>query len=178
MTYIGLDNGVSGSIGVIDVDTFYIKTPIRNCLNYTKAKQFVNRIDSTALYDFLTPFSVNAFCMIERPMINPGRWNASMSAIRAMEATMVILERLAIPYQFIDSKEWQRALLPQRILRKKFGKNVTPKEKKRIKERERAELKFASLDVARRLFPSVDLTGFQDGDGLLLAEYCRRTKKI
>jgi hypothetical protein len=35
-------------------------------------------------------------------------------------------------------------------------------------------LKSASLDVAKRLFPSTDFGKLKDGDALLIAEYARR----
>lgn len=77
-----------------------------------------------------------------------------MSAIRALEATLTVLEFLKIPYAFCDSKEWQRELLPKGLRKE--------------------ELKTASLQVGKRLFPSVNFDGFKDADGLLIAEYCRR----
>ena len=158
MNYIGIDNGVTGTIGIINESRIMIsKVPVRKVLNYTKAKQFLNRIDSNGLYELLVNFSTNSFCFIERPMINPKRWKASVSAIRALEATIVILERIAIPYQFIDSRKWQKELLPSGL--------------------KKEELKEASLDVGKRLFPDIDFTGFRDADGLLIAEYCRRIRK-
>jgi len=93
------------------------------------------------------------FCLLERPMVNPGRFKATASALRALEATLIVLERLNIPFQYIDSKEWQRHLLPKGI--------------------EKDELKKAALDVARRLFPSVQT---KDADSLLIAEYARRMR--
>jgi len=157
--FIGIDNGVTGSIGVIGGDySIYIQTPIRNVLNYTKKKAFLNRVDGVRLANF---FKIHCkardpFCFIERPMVNPGRWNATISGVRAMEATLIVLESLKIPYQFVDSKEWQRALLPSGL--------------------EKEELKHASRDVGIRLFPTVDWKKWHDADGLLIAEYCRRIR--
>lgn len=158
MNYIGIDNGVSGSIGIItDKYVSYDAIPTLRVLNYTKSKQFLRRIDGAMLKCMLELYAKDCFCMIERPMVNPGRWKATMSAMRAMEATLIVMEILNIPYQFIDSKEWQRVLLPSGL--------------------QKEELKIASKDVAKRLFPNVKLDGFGDGDGLLISEFCRRTKK-
>ena len=155
MNYIGIDNGVTGSIGIINSESItYIPTPVKRVLNYTKAKQFLNRIDGKVLTAVLEGYAANSFCLIERPMINPARWIATISAIRALESTQTILELLKIPYQFIDSKEWQKSLLPSGL--------------------EKEELKFASLEVGQRLFPSISFTGFKDADGLLIAEHARR----
>ena len=157
--FIGIDNGVSGSVGVICGEIkLYVKIPVKKVLNYTKSKQFLHRIDCISLNLFLFDFSTSqTFCMIERPMINPIRFKASVSAIRAMEATMIVLELLKIPYEFIDSKQWQKALLPAGL--------------------EKEELKVASLDVGKRLFPQVNFDGFADADGLMIAEFCKRMKK-
>lgn len=157
MSYIGIDNGVTGSVGIIhNGKGYYYKTPVRNVLNYTKKKAFLNRIDGIALRLLLESHQCGpeSFCYIERPMVNPGRWNATISGVRAMEATLIVLESLKIPYQFIDSKEWQRVLLPTGL--------------------EKLELKRASADVGMRLFPSVNFKGFGDADGLLIADYARR----
>jgi len=157
--FIGIDNGVSGAITILSETGFvhlHIKTPVKNCLNYTKKKAFHNRVDFKELFDILFDNIANdvPFCMIERPMINPTRWVASASALRCLEATEIILEEQKIPYQFIDSKEWQKVLLPSGL----------------VKE----QLKKAANDVAKRLFPKLEIV---NADSLLIAEYCRRVKR-
>jgi hypothetical protein len=152
---VGIDNGVSGSLGVITQEkAFYYHTPIKKVLNYTKTKKWLNRINGVELKKILSSFNISKV-LIERPMVNPGRFQATISAIRALEATLIILEDLRIPYEYCDSKEWQKVLLP--------------------KELEKEELKEASLLVAKRLFPNIDYKGFSDGDGLLIAEWARRS---
>jgi len=156
--YIGIDNGVTGSIGIINEclnTVFFIKTPVKKEQSYTKAKQNITRINGHLLKQILQEHIENntCFCLIERPMVNPSRWKASVSAIRALEATLTIIEDLKIPYQYIDSKEWQKALLP----------NGSAKE----------ELKKDSLNIGKRLFPNVESI-HDDMDGLLIAEYAKR----
>ena len=155
-TYIGLDNGVSGSIGILtEKEIKLFKTPIKNELSYTKTKQNINRIDVPNLILLLQPFaSPQTKLWIERPMVNPTRFKATMSAIRALEATLIALEILEMPYEYIDSKEWQKNLLPEGLK----GEALKP----------------ASLNIGKRLFPSVDFKGFADADSLLIAEYQRR----
>ena len=89
-------------------------------------------------------------------MINPMRFKAPVSAIRAMEATIIFLETTKIPYAFIDSKEWQKALLPHGL--------------------KGEELKEASVMVGKRLFPQFAefIQKHGDADGMLIAEYCKR----
>jgi len=125
--FIGIDNGVSGAITILSesgVVLRHIKAPVKNCLNYTKKKAFHNRVNFKALYNTLQDLRHNAFCMIERPMVNPMRWVASVSAIRCLEATEILLEELQIPYQFIDSKEWQKVLLPSGLKGDQLRKQV------------------------------------------------------
>jgi len=156
--YIGIDNGISGSIGFIGKETSFHKTPIIFGQDYTKAKKNISRINSPALLKLLTSqMALNspcsAFCLIERPMVNPKRFAATTSALRSLEATLVVLETLGIGYRFIDSKEWQKEILP---------KGITG-----------PELKKASNDIGTRLFPAL-VNIADDFDGLLIAEWARR----
>lgn len=158
-TYIGIDNGVSGSIGVIPfsgVDPRMIQVPIFNTYNYTKVAQKINRIDTNILHEFLSGIST-PFAIIERPMVNPARFKATQSALRALEATLIVLEKLDIPYQFVDSKQWQKVMLPKGL-------------------KESAKLKKASLDTGRRLFPQFAYMYKKDADGILIAEWARRSR--
>jgi hypothetical protein len=162
MLYIGIDNGVTGGIAILfpGGSILNAKTPVKRVLNYTKEKQWMNRIVFNELGQLLRGGQsrttlMNSFCLIERPMVNPERFKATVSALRALEATEIILERSMIPYQFIDSKEWQKALLPKGLK----GPD---------------ELKKAAKYVAKQLFPNVKIV---NADSLLIAEYCRRTYK-
>lgn len=109
------------------------------------------------LHDLLVEYKgTNILAVIERPFVNPSMFKSTLSAIRALEATLVILEHIGIPIRYIDSKEWQKELLPE-------GTKGT------------TELKKASLDIASRMFPThIDTIKKQkDGDGILIAEYAR-----
>ena len=159
MNIIGIDNGVTGSVAIIRTDgsVVFDSMPVKKCLSYTKTKaQWIHRIDVVKLREILTTgfSSTDMKVYLERPMINPRRWKASMSAVRALEATLIVLEDLRLPYEYIDSKAWQKELLPHGV--------------------HKDNLKTASKEVAIRLFPSVDLAKRDDGDGLLIAEFGRR----
>jgi hypothetical protein len=151
---------VSGSIAVLYQDGAlgsYSKTPTKECLNYTKKKAWMRRVDFEAMRDLLWEAmgeDKETYCLIERPMLNPMRWKATVSAIRCLEATEILLELLHIKYEFIDSKEWQKVMLPKKL--------------------KGDELKKASDQVVKRLFPSIVLKEPGDGDSLLIAEYARR----
>lgn len=153
--FIGIDNGISGSVGIVSEDGTYsfCPTPTTNAQDYTKAKKKVTRINGVKLIELLSSASPESMVLVERPMINPRRWVASMSAIRAWEATIIILETMRLPFSVIDSKEWQRVLLPSGCTGD--------------------ELKTASLDIGKRMFPAIE-SKHPDRDGILIAEYCKR----
>lgn len=158
MIFLGIDNGVSGSLGIVRPSaigrTQYLHTPVKRELNYTKTKKWLHRIDYAKLYSILESINQEATVFLERPMVNPGRFQATVSALRALEATLIVIEELKLPYEYVDSKQWQKELLPSGL--------------------KGEELKEASLQVAKRLFPKVNFKGFSDGDGLLIGEYGRR----
>lgn len=161
MIFIGFDNGVtSNGIGVVSSTgkAKLYKLPIKKELSYTKEAKHISRIDYKGLKalmeDILAAAGLRQIRVgLERPMVNSTRFNASLSAIRALEATLIAMEELQWPYEYIDSKEWQKAILPKGI---KGGD----------------ELKKASFDIGKRLFPKLDIK--KDADGLLIAEYMRR----
>lgn len=162
MVAIGIDNGVSGTIGVITpTETIFIQTPVFSQQDYTKAKQNITRVDFKKLVKFLDSLILKYqeerfMTLLERPMKNPGRFTATISGVRAMEALVNAIEFHNIPMDHIDSKEWQRALLPQGV--------------------KGDELKVASKDIGCRLFPEHTelILKHKDADGILIAEYCRR----
>lgn len=164
--FIGIDNGVSGSIGgiyrgITDFTNRFVKTPVIMQQDYTKKKKRINRIDTLALDRILDEWMGmiaigSIFVMMERPMINPQRFNASCSALRALEATLIVLEDLGLPIVYVDSREWQKPLLPKGV--------------------SGPDLKKASREIATRLFPGFreQFEKHKDADGMLIAEHCRR----
>src|SRR5690606_4074870 len=131
------------------------KTPTKVVLNYTKEKKNVTRIDGAKLFwEFKNSFNEGADIkiMIERPFVNPKMFQASLSGIRAFEATLVVLDTLGLGYEVIDSKEWQKGILP--------------------KGTKGDALKESSLQVGSRLYPGKLVKGHKDADGLLIAHYC------
>ena len=95
--------------------------------------------------------------LIERPMVNPRAFTATSSALRALEATLIIVEMLECEFIYIDSKEWQREFIASSII----GHD---------------NLKEASMKIGIDLFPNhtTKITKHGDADGLLIAEYGRR----
>lgn len=159
MIYVGIDNGTSSNgIGVVQDGgkSFQFATPVKKEQSYTKIKKIISRIDYTRMFkifeNLLKDFPDEKFLVgLERPMINPRRFFASMSAMRALEATLIALENLELKFVYLDSKEWQRVMLPGNA-----GGD---------------DLKAASLSTGKRLFPHIKFKG--DADGILIAEYLR-----
>ena len=120
--WIGIDNGTTGTIGIIDESGkvyHFDKTPTIKGQDYTKMKKNISRINSLELKQLLEMYvpgdDLIVKVLLERPMVNPTRFQSTVTALRAFEATLVIIETLNFPYQFIDSKEWQKELLPKGI---------------------------------------------------------------
>ena len=162
--YIGIDNGTSGTIGILgEHNMVFIETPIVKEQPYTKKKEIISRVDLNKLYEVFAEAMNNEGCqpsdcmvVMERPMINPEMFKTSMSASRTLEAELCVVEMLSMPHMYIDSKQWQREILPQ-------GVKGSP------------ELKKASKDIGKRLFPVHEslIDKHKDADGILIAYWAR-----
>lgn len=155
--WVGIDNGVSGSIGIVGegIEPIFIKTPTKREQDYTKTKKIITRLDYSKFMDLFGMLNKNDICMVmERVMVNPTRFAATVSALRCHEAELIMIELLGCKHMFIDSKEWQKVMLPKGC--------------------SGDELKKASLDIGNRLFPQFEDIKHPDRDGILIAEYARR----
>jgi len=162
MNYIGIDNGVTGSIALVTKhisDNRLVPTPTHKEQSYTKKKQQITRVSFPVLLALFRDLDdpEGPMVLIERPFNNPTGVKATVSAMRCLEATLIAVETMGWRYQYIDSKEWQKALLPS-------GIKGTP------------ELKAASRDIGKRLFPNLEdaIDKQKDADALLIAEWARR----
>lgn len=163
--WLAIDNGATGSVAFITEQgkVRFGPVPTKFEQNYTKAKQNITRINGNELYRWiLESLQLPGFdlqrdrCLVimERPMVNPRRFKQSLSSVRAFEATLIIIESLLLPYQYIDSKNWQKMMLPEGT--------------------EGDELKRLSLEMGNRFFPEFCNSKCKDRDSLLMAEYARR----
>ncbi len=163
--YIGIDNGTSGTIGILgEHNNIFIETPIIKEQSYTKKKEMISRVDINRLYEILMTVMQYEECepsdcmvVMERPLINPQMFKTSISASRTLEAELCVVEMLSMPHMYIDSKQWQREILPQ-------GIKGSP------------ELKKASKDIGKRLFPIHEslIDKHKDADGILIAYWARK----
>lgn len=156
MTIVGIDNGASGSIGIIrdGVAVHFGSVPTQDYLHYGKKGSISQRLDRKKLKDQLLWYAADsgfaARVFIERPF--SGKFiNAVVPAHRFFEATIITLEDLGLGYEVIDSGVWQKPLLG----------GVTGSK----------ELKVASKLRGQQIYPQwADAIKKQgDADGLLIA---------
>lgn len=160
MKIIAIDNGTSGTIAILyenNTSEFHF-IPILKEQSYTVAKKNITRINYPEFLKLLSDErGFNTIVLLERPFLNPKMFHASISAIRALEATLIAVEQLNMSRIYIDSKIWQKIMLPH-------GCKGT------------IELKKASLDIGCRLFPihKEKIIKHKDADSLLMAEWYRQ----
>jgi len=162
--FIGIDNGPSGSIGIIEYSSrglrksvLFMKTPTYMMQDYTKAKKRISQLDVRVLYKLLKKYKGwNVNIAMERPLVNPMRFVATIVGVRIHQQYIDLCNRLRFPIPIsLDSKEWQKKLLP----------TGTTGE----------ELKKRSREIGNRMFGTrVSSVKHPDCDGILIAEYCRR----
>lgn len=158
---IGIDNGVSGALSILGKDYCYFtlsKSYIKKEKSYTKKEQNITRIDVNKLYNIITKNIKeddlkNTVAILERPLVNPTRFKTTQSAMRCLEATLIVLEYLNIPINYCDSKEWQHKLF----------KN---------EDRLNNDTKELSRKLGKELYPQFsEIIDKQDADALLIANW-------
>lgn len=159
---IGIDNGASGSVGLIRSDgaTGFVLTPTLQSLTYGKQGGFMTRLNRAELREtikgYLTPqTSVRVY--VERPFTGKF-YKAVVSGMRFHEALVCLCEDMNWPLTTVDSREWQKAILG----------NVAAK-----------QTKVASRLRGIERFPQ--FTGLirkqGDADGLLIAQHYHEIQK-
>ena len=167
MTIIGIDNGQSGTIGIMrdGQAVCFVETPTMDTLHYGKKGKISQRLDRGALRNLLIHHAdinamggeVKARAYVERPFTGGAMMiNAMLSARSFYEATIITLEDLGIGYEVVDSGEWQKALLGA--------------------VKGSAELKKASMLRGIQLFPQYAeaIRKHGDADGLLISYHYAR----
>jgi hypothetical protein len=159
--FIGLDNGCSSNGVALFVNDLvrYEKLPIKKERNYQKEEHNLTRIDVPGFRSLLTSWNLpskETIIVMERPGVNPARFNASLSAVRCLEAELIVIEEFGFETSFIDSRVWQRALLP--------GVEGS------------VELKKASLALGQQMFPQFKIK--KDADSLLIGYYWKNKASL
>ncbi len=165
MKIIGLDNGTTGSLAVYDTESNIMalhSLPTKHELSFQKKAKHITRIDFPGLCELLTRIKSGAndiHCFMEKPFSGGSRMiNTSILSHRCFEAEIIALEECEIGYTVISSKIWQRNLLPKGIVGSK-------------------ELKKASYDVAKRLYPYLaEKLNTSNADSVLIAHNFKRNQ--
>ena len=136
--------------------TFLTPVPTSMAQDFTKKKQNVTRIQFNVLRSFLSNFP-GAQVVMERPMINPTRYKATLSAVRCIEATLCVLESLDLPEHIIDDRVWKKGLFPAGVKGPAANKQM-------------------STTLGCKRFPElkkqIKMQG--DADAMFIADYCRK----
>ena len=157
-TYVGIDNGVTGSISILNKGWMVCyPMPVKKTKNYQKGEGgYIHRVDRHELIDIFRSRNLigNDVCfMVERPMVNPGRTFATYSALRSFEVLLTVLEEFDLKFVVVDSREWQGYLVSRKI------------------SGDSDDLKGQSKEMAYLLYPDIDLSNVNDGDSVMLAHY-------
>lgn len=160
-TVIFIDNGNTGSMGWYgEAGSGFCLVPVKTRMSHHVKPHKIKAVDGPALSCIISDIikdtghgGEGVIVCRERPMINPRRWKASLSASRADEAETIILEAAGIPFIYVDSKTWQHGTLPS-----SGTKGVTS-----------STLKAESMAEGLRLFPefSALIKKHKDADGIL-----------
>lgn len=178
--------GFHGSIACIIPKIGYVEfrlTPAIQALDYTQEIKYINRIDHVNLKKwfeyqieigkkYLTE-ELKPLVILERPMVNPQRFNSSKIALRAFESTLIVLELLNLDYIIIDSKKWQHYF---------FGKNTSLIDLKYESQKRGIEVidsygQLTNKDLEKcinnELITEMKniMVSHGDGDSLLMCEY-------
>jgi len=182
--YIAGDNGVTGSFAVVDPVgrlVLYQPTPVEKRQSYTKKKDMFNRVRGDILHAMLEPFAGKSTVILERPVTGMS-FNTIRSAFRCDEATVIVLEILGMRYEYVDSRQWQKEMLPYLQAPKTSPKGSTAEVKaanKVFNDSLKKQTKIQSLEAGRKLFPAQEFGRAKtaDADAALMAEWARRNKK-
>lgn len=167
--YVGVDNGISGTIGVVYTDetpALVFNTPIKKEQSYTKKVQRISRVDYPKLVDLLSDIdhtvgAVGEVCVvIERPATNKFA-KTLMSSHRALEATIIAVEQFGFKYIYITSSDWQKDMLPA------AAEGISG-------ERLKSSSGFAGCGLFPHLSHQIIKHG--DADGLLIAFWAMKNK--
>jgi len=160
---ISIDNGTTGTVAILGPDTpFFDVVPTKKHL-MGMAGKVITRIDTEELMTMIfnrVPLHRDVItAYVERPFTgSPMMINTTVLSARAHEAVLIVMERLNVGTQTVDSKEWQKAMLGD--------------------VKGSANLKQASKLRGIAMYPQFakQIKDHGDADGLLMAHYYYHNK--
>jgi len=114
MVYIGVDNGVSGTIGIYGDSVIEVyKVPVRKgCSDYS-ANHSITRVDVDSLRGIMCRYTGgDVKVILEYPYFNMKNIRTTFVAGRCLEAELIVLEGLGLEYSFVSARVWQSDLFP------------------------------------------------------------------
>lgn len=174
----------------------YAPVPIYKERKWTKPKQVVIKKKATKKtpsqktkkleYDEITLIDIDALqrllvthtsilsdihCFLERPAISyAAAWSmkTSISAAMSWAYTVFVLKKLGIDRTDLDSKEWQKCLIPEATgeHNKEYMKTLKAGERNKL-------LKESAYALAQALYPGFKSKDLGAGDSICIAEYGR-----
>jgi hypothetical protein len=206
--FVGVDNGPTALWTILGADgklVAHFPVPTKTTKNYQRTvDREVTRINVHQLREMFRPYvGKNILFAVEKPMVMPQRFQATLTAVRAFEATLVAFELMqqdgvGVSYTIANSLDWQKPMIPEALARKEKGKLAEKRRKKLLaackkkgKTREEtarilewATKKFdyartAKTDILGEAANDVARKMFpdlvtDDADSVLLAAYARR----
>lgn len=187
---LGMDNGVSGSFALMNpagkiVLFAHVPTYKENKWTKPKVKKLksgkkvvhdqITLIDIDALQRMLVPYSSvinDIHCFLERPAISyAAAWSmqTSISASMSWASVVYVLKKLRIPRTDIDSREWQKILIPEAMgeNNKEYMKTLKAGDRNKL-------LKEASDMNAKAIYPKFNGKELGDGDSINICDFGRK----
>lgn len=168
-TFIGIDNGVTGSIGRVsrgyDSEPVYVPTPTKRDIRGGRKIDWYNLEE--VIFNLLQPVrGGDVWFILERPFKNPGMFSTSIKAECAHCNTVQAIEAVTDKYGNLFSKMYITTIKPKDWQNELLGKNLTS-----------AQLKERSKELGISLFPELKnaITKQKDADGLLIAYHAKIT---
>jgi len=164
--FIGIDNGPSGSIGILEynergmrTNVYFCETPTYMVQDYTKAKKRISQLDIRKVRTLFKKYrdGWKVHIAMERPLVNPTRFTATVVGCRVHQSYLDILTWLKLPYPvFTDSKAWQKMFLPKGTVG--------------------TDLKVRSKEFGIRAYPEFTdvFRKHKDADGIFIAEWLKK----
>jgi hypothetical protein len=193
--YIGIDNGSTGSIGIVSEDTsLFFPTPVIQVPNYTKEVKIIGRInigEIKKIFLEILPKGENVRCLVERPFMSPitsisyedflisKTNNPDLSKYLLTKKKIATVNMMFLKASLNAHRSFEATILILESMKigyevvdsKQWQKEILGNGIKGSKA-----LKEASKLKGIQLFPHLEkaILKQKDADGLLIAEFARR----
>ena len=182
MIFFGIDPGISGGISAIDENGLVVLAEATPCLKIIKNGKSKTEYDVPGMVDIFKKFNVkNSIVCQELTHAMPGNGGVSMYNFgRGHGIWEGIIGALGLPHIFCTPQKWKEMYpeLMQEKLSKEERAVLSASQISAWKRKKKAEAKKKSIELAKKLFPSISHEIKQvkhDGmaEALLIANWLR-----